>query len=280
MLLKGIAALSCVIAVIFCYIGGWFASPSWLLALPLSFLVSVLALAALTFLVVWVSCLLVDQDKPQERDSKYYRTLMNLCIEAVVPFSGARIHTAGLEQIPREGRFLLLCNHLSMADPVVLLRCLPDRQLAFISKRENKDMFIVGKLMHKTLGQLINRENDREALRTILKCIELIREDKASVAVFPEGYTSLDGKLHHFRAGVLKIAQKTKVPIVVCTLRNTNDLLGNFKKLKPTDIHFRVAGVISPDAQQGHTTTDIAAMAYDMMLADLGEEFRMTEEKA
>ena len=60
--------------------------------------------------------------------------------------------------------------------------------------------------------QLINRENDREALKTILKCIQMIREDQVSVAVFPEGYTSRDGKLHHFRSGVFKSPPRPRCP--------------------------------------------------------------------
>ena len=106
--------------------------------------------------------------------------------------------------------------------PVTLLRYFSGSQLAFITKRENMSMFVVGKMMHKILCQPINRENDKEALKTILKCIQLLKDDMASVAAFPEGYTSVDGLLHHFRHGIFKIATKAKVPIVVCTLQNTN----------------------------------------------------------
>ena len=112
------------------------------------------------------------------------------------------VQLEGAQQLPKDGRFLLICNHLNILDPVLLLGCFPEAQLAFISKRENADMFLIGKIMHRLMCQLINRENDREALKTILKCIQMIREDQVSVAVFPEGYTSRDGKLHHFHCHV------------------------------------------------------------------------------
>ena len=54
--------------------------------------------------------------------------------------------------------------------------------------------FVVGKFMHKILCQMIDRDKDRPALRVILKCIQLIKEDKVSIGVFPEGYTSKDNK--------------------------------------------------------------------------------------
>ena len=166
-----------------------------------------------------------------------------------------------------------VCNHTSNADPVILMRCFRGHQLAFISKQENKDMFIVGKYMHKLLCQLINRENDREALKTILRCIQILNEDKASIAVFPEGgILSEDGKLHHFRPGVFKIAQKANVPIVVCTLKNTKDVVKNIKHLKPSSVEMKVLEVIPAEELKGVTTVDIAHRCYDLMAADLGPE--------
>lgn len=99
-----------------------------------------------------------------------------------------------------------MCNHLNDLDPLSLLKHFKKSQLAFISKRENDEKFIVGKLMHKILCQPINRENDREALKTIVKCIQILKEDKASIAVFPEGYTSRDGNC------ILSAAVCSKLP--------------------------------------------------------------------
>ena len=156
----------------------------------------------------------------------------------------------------------------------MLLAYFKKKQLAFISKRENAEMFIVGKIMHKILCQRINRENDREALRTIINCIKIIQEDKASIGVFPEGYTSKDGLLHPFRSGVFKIAQKAGVPIVVCTVQNTNKPFHNMKKLKATDVHLHLVEVLQPEELKGLTTTQISDRVYELMISDLGEEFR------
>jgi 1-acyl-sn-glycerol-3-phosphate acyltransferase len=184
-----------------------------------------------------------------------------------------RVHTKGLEKTPKDGRFMLVCNHLNDFDPVVLLHAFRRSQLAFISKRENGDRFIVGTLMHRIMCQPINRENDREALKTILNCIRLLKEDKVSIGVFPEGYTSLDHKFHSFRPGVFKIAQKAKVPIVVCTITNTFKVLGNLKKLKPTDVDLHLLAVIPPEELEGVTAVDIAQRVHAMMAEDLGPEY-------
>lgn len=270
-------ALALLGAIGICIGTGGFGNLNWLWILPVGFVGSLISLVVLLFLVLWIACAFVDVEKPQEKDNPFYRGLISIVARVAVWILRMRVHTKGLEQLPRTGRFLLVCNHLSLLDPVTLLAYFRKSQLAFISKRENNSMFLVGKLMHKIMCQLINRENDREALKTIINCIRLIQEDKVSVGVFPEGYIHGDEKLHTFRSGVFKIAQKTKVPIVVCTLQNTQKVKKNMPKLKPTDVHLHLVGVVQPEEFEGLTTVDIADRVHTMMAEDLGPDLVLQE---
>jgi len=242
------------------------------LVLALTLLGSFVVLLALAFLFLWAVCALVDMSKPQEHDSKFYRFVTNLYIESIMMIARVHVQTKGLENTPKEGRFLLVCNHLNDSDPALLLHFFRKSQLAFISKKENSTMFIVGKVMHKLLCQMINRENDREALKTILKCIQLIKDDEVSVAVFPEGGIKENNLLNPFRPGVFKIAQKANVPIVVCTLWGSQDVFKNFSKLKPTNVDLHLVGVIPAEELKGVTAVDISNRVHAMMAADLGED--------
>ncbi len=233
-----------------------------------------LTLALLAFGFLLLLCRLVDLDKPQEHDDPFYRRATVVYAEALASLVLARIHIKGMEKCPKKGRFLVVCNHQHEADPAVLLLAFRKKQLAFISKRENRDMFVVGKMMHKTMCQLINRENDREALKTILKCIQLLKDDEVSICAFPEGGIKTVGKLSHFRSGLFKIAMKANVPIVVCTLKNTADILPNAMRLKKTDVYLNLVDVIPAEDLKGRSTVDMAEQVYGMMLADLGESFR------
>ena len=254
------------------YLTGAFFTLAWLWVVPVSFLGLFLTLAGLAFLFLWYLAKRVDTEKPQEEYSNFYCKVLTFYIRSLLPVVGVHVHPQGLEKIPTDGRFMLVCNHCSNIDPVILLGYFPDSQLAFISKRENKDMFLVGKLMHKLLCQLINRENDREALKTIINCINILKEDKASIAVFPEGYIHDDRKFHHFRNGVFKIAQKANVPIVVCTMTNTADSISNLLHLKPSHIDLHLLEVIPAQELQGVSTAQIGQRIYDLMAADLGPE--------
>ncbi len=229
------------------------------------------------FLFLWIACAFVELNKPQEEDSPFYRRLAAVYIEALVTLVRVRIHTRGLDKVPSQGRFLLVCNHLFVADPGILLHVLPDAQLAFITKQENQKLFAVGKIMHKILCQPLDRENDRAALKVIRRCIQLLQEDKVSIAAYPEGYTSKDGKLHPFRSGIFRIAQKTGAPIVVCTIQNTRQIFKNLARMKHTDVEFHVVDVIPPQAVSGKSTVEIGHMVYERMISDLGESFRWIE---
>jgi len=238
-----------------------------------AFVGTVLLLVLAVFLYLLHLCRKVDQNVPQESIDPHYKKVTDLILESALPLLRIRIKKTGLEKMPKDGRFLLICNHCNDSDPIILLRVFREYQLAFISKRENSTMFVIGPMMHKLMCQLINRENDREALKTILKCIEILKADKASVAVFPEGgILTEDGKLHHFKPGVFKIAQKANVPIVVCTLKNTKDVVRNLLRFRGSKVELSVLDVIPAETVRAMKTVDLAGMCHELMAADLGPE--------
>ncbi len=272
MLLTGITVFALIFAVIMALLGG-------LLAFIPGFIAGWIGGLLLVALFLVVASLLVDMEKPQEEDSKFYRTLTHLYVDLVLTLGRVEVRTEGLEKLPSDGRFLLVCNHINDLDSGVILKCFPKSQLVFIGKREIVDMPIVGPVMHKMMCQFINRENDREALKTILKCIQIIKEDKASVVVFPEGYVSMDGRLRHFRSGAFKIAQKSGVPIVVCTVRNTKHVMQDLFALRKTWTQLHLVDVIDAETVKALPTTEIAEKVYEIMISDLGEQYR-TDEKS
>ena len=280
MLLNLIFSFSVLFATILCAVTVGFAGLGakllWLVFFAGGWVVSLL----LCFLAVWIPAGHVDPQKEQDGDDPYIRAIVKLYAPAVFKLLGCKIETSGTEKLPKNGRFLLVCNHLYDLDPGIPLTVFPRAQLAFISKKENLQKPIVGPLMLKIQCQLIDRENDRAALKTILKCISILKEDKASIAVFPEGRIVKDGYLlHDFRPGVFKIAQKANVPIVVCTMRNTNHVIGRLLKGKGSTVDIRLLEVIPAAQLQGCTTVEISDRVYNLMAADLGAENILTPEE-
>ena len=270
MLVKSITLISAALAILLSLVAG----TPWLLFSFGAFWV-LGALLALGWL--WLICSRVDMTQEQEEDDPFYRKWMYVYIEALIQLLQARVKTTGLEKTPKDGRFLLVCNHQFIADPGILHYFFRKSQLAFISKKENDDLPFISAFLHKTLCQSIDREDDRQALQVILKCIRILKDDKASVCVFPEGSTNHDELLHPFRPGVFKIAQKANVPIVVCTLRNTRPIIHNGLRLKPTHVELRLLDVIPAETLKGRTAVDISNQVYRMMADDLGPDMIAAE---
>ena len=279
MLLNGIRICSLLSALLICGLTGNFGTLHWLWILPVSYFGTYLILAALGFAYLLYLCHKVDLSVPQEHDDPHYRRWAGYFADSAMSLLKTRLHTSGLQMIPKSGRFMVVCNHRSIMDPIIVTKYFKKSQIAFISKKENVDMFIIGKMMHKTMCQMIDRENNREGLKTILNCIRLLKEGECSIGAFPEGYITKDGKLHHFRSGVFKIAMKAKVPIVVCTLKNSESILRSAAKLRPVSCDFHVLGVVRPEEYASMTSVDISSHIFQWMLSDLGPEFAPAEEE-
>ena len=279
-MLTGIlCVLSAAVAALLCAVTGGFSTLNWLWLLPAGFLGSFLLLVALGFGVFLLICARIDPEKPRDQDIPWFRWLVMEIVQLILTVLPIRVETTGTEKLPKDGRFVLVCNHLDNIDPAFIYYCFPKAQLAFIGKRETSEMFLVNKVMPKLLCPTINRENDREALKTILRSISLLKADTVSIAVFPEGRINPYRKLAHFRPGVFKIAQKANVPIVVCTLQGTNYAIPRLLKGKGSTVQLHLLDVIPAQVLEGRTTVDIAEQIYTMMAADLGPENVLTPEE-
>lgn len=100
-----------------------------------------------------------------------------------------------MEKLPKNERFLLVCNHRSKFDPILTWYVLRDYNLAFISKPEN---------FRRCCFMAIDRENPRNALKTIHQAAELIKQNEVSVAVYPEGTRSKTCELLPFHNGICR----------------------------------------------------------------------------
>ena len=190
-------------------------------------------------LLLGVSALLVDDKREYERNSPFYRALLYSATTCCVKLLRIHIHTAGMEKLPKDGRFLLVSNHRSNFDPILTWHILKNRDLAFISKAENFRIPIFGRIIRRCCFLAIDRENPRNAIRTIDKAAELIEKDEVSIAVYPEGTRSKECVLLPFHNGVFKIAQKANVPIVVAAIQGTEQIHKNWLR-RPSDIHFEI----------------------------------------
>lgn len=230
-----------------------------------------IALILLHVATLALSIVLVNLKKPP-RDSNFFRFVVKGFLQIALPILRVKVHTTGLEKIPDEDEpFLLVCNHIHDLDPAIIYYAVPDSRLAFIAKKEvRENLPFVYKALHKLSGLPIDRENNREAAKTIINATRLIKDRKNSVAIFPEGYVSKSGELLPIRNGALKIATKSQSKIVVCTLWGTKQVPKNLLRRK-TDIYFDVLDVI--DTVDNSHTVEFGEHIHKIM-ADRIEEYK------
>ena len=124
-----------------------------------------------------------------------------------------KVHTTGMEKVPQGERLLFVGNHRSKFDPIITWYLFRKWDIAFLSKKENFRVPIFGRIIRKCCFLAIDRENPREALKTVNKAAGLLENGTVSIGVYPEGTRSRTGELLPFHNGVLKIAQKAGAPI-------------------------------------------------------------------
>lgn len=241
---------------------------SWWL-IPVLYILFVVLFIILHLAFVCVFVLFVNLNKDGRRFSKFYRVLANATLPLLFKLARIKVHTKGLEKVPSDTRFLLVCNHIHNFDPAVIIHELPDATLGFIAKKEvYTDLRFIAKFMHKLNCLPIDRENNREAVKTIVKAVSLIKNDIASVGIFPEGYTSKDGNLQPLRNGALKIAFKANVPIVVCTIDGTTKIVKNMFRHR-TDVYLDIVDVIGTKEFENSNTSEIGNKVYNLMKESL-----------
>ena len=244
-------------------------SYSWWLV-PLLFLGFFLGLVIIhiLFTVAWI--LTIRTDRPVKKRPAF-RKWINLTVPLLMKLVRVSVNASGTEKVPEDGRFLFVCNHQHDLDPVMMLSVFPDYDIGFIGKKEiYKTMPIIGKAMHGLCGLPIDRENNREAAKTVIEAVHILKEDKASIGLFPEGYTSKSCELLPLRNGSLKIACKAKVPIVVCVLNNTRSIPKRMF-IHHTEIEFRVLSVITPEEYEGMNTNELGDIIHTQMKTALDE---------
>ncbi len=216
-------------------------------------------------IVISFISLFADRRKKWNNPDNFFRTVTLETIDLFLHIMRARIHVSGEELLPEDKRFLLIGNHRSIFDPMIAMLKFQDKELAFVSKKENIEIPFGGRLMLASGCIPLDRDNNRSAIKSIRAAVSRINEGSYSMGIYPEGgINKTDDELRPFHSGSFKIAKKTHSPIVVTVVRNTEQLKRRFL-YTPTNVYFDVIRVINPDEYDSMSTGDISRMVYNEM---------------
>ena len=134
-----------------------------------------------------------------------------------------RLRVEGAQHLPADGPAILVANHVSFFDSILLMFSLP-RPVAFIGKAEYTDNPITNWLFCGAGMIPVRRENPGDLPHVFDEVAEVLARGEV-IGVFPEGTRSRDGFLHRGHVGAAHLALTTGAPIVPVGIIGTDRVL-------------------------------------------------------
>ncbi len=136
-----------------------------------------------------------------------------------------RFKVSGDDNIPIQGPAILVCNHVSFVDAMLLMAASP-RPIRFIMDHRIFQVPVLGWLfkLAKAIPIAPQRE-DPQVYDNAFKQARQVLAEGDLLCIFPEGAITRDGQLGEFKGGIMKVLETNPVPVVPLALRN---LWGSF----------------------------------------------------
>ena len=130
-----------------------------------------------------------------------------------------RITKRGLDNIPETGPVLLVCNHVSFMDPLVIMGCVR-RPVRFVMYYKIFQMPFLSWLFRAAKAiPIAGAKEDEGIMQRAFAEVDKELADGNIVCIFPEGGITRDGEIQRFRPGLEKIIESRPVPVVPLALR-------------------------------------------------------------
>lgn len=137
------------------------------------------------------------------------------------------VNVINKEKLPIDGKYLLISNHRSIIDPLIIETALKDTKIRgfWIAKKELYNSFFFGMFTRNAGSILLDREAKNMA--PFFKDIKEVVKDENSIYIFPEGTRNKQNTtLSSFKEGARIIALKNRLPILPVYIKtNANEVL-------------------------------------------------------
>ncbi|MEL7187656.1 MAG: 1-acyl-sn-glycerol-3-phosphate acyltransferase, partial [Pseudomonadota bacterium] len=129
-----------------------------------------------------------------------------------------RIRPRGIENIPREGPAIVVCNHVSYMDPIILGGSVARPMRFVMYYKIFKIPFLNFIFKNAKAIPIASAREDAELMEEAFDKVDAELAAGNIVCIFPEGGLTRDGKIQRFRPGIERILKRRPVPVIPAAL--------------------------------------------------------------
>ncbi|MCI5543634.1 MAG: 1-acyl-sn-glycerol-3-phosphate acyltransferase [Mollicutes bacterium] len=238
---------------------------------------SLLALIILFFIVLFLLTIWEPLKKERTKQSKYYRKVLLFYNYFLFDLFNMRIEYSGLEKLKRDEKYMVISNHRSNLDSLLIDTYLKEFGLVFVAKKSLFKIPFVRRIIHGCNYIYLDRGDIKQECRAIKKGINILNDsnDPCSVGVFPEGTRTInkDYTLGEFKPGCFNLAKKTKCKIVLSCTRYT-DLVNKGLLFKRHKVFYDIIGIIDYEEYKDMNTIELSKLCHDKIEEYLKERIK------
>ena len=230
------------------------------LILALLFLILYLIIGIPILGIEW----LIAKFNKQAADISQLR-MVQWAFRVVLFICGTKVTVIGEENVPKDQAVLYIVNHKSYFDIIITYARCP-RLTGYIAKSDMQNVPLLRIWMRRLHCLFIDRENVKEALKTILAAIDNIKNG-ISMCIFPEGTRNkTEEQMLPFKEGSFKIAEKTGCPIIPMAITNSADVLeDHMPRVKKTHVIVEYGKPIYPNELDKEQKKKLGAYCHNII---------------
>lgn len=214
---------------------------------------------------------------PEKYDIKLRFFKVQKLIRKVLKAFRVNVSECNLEQFnsvnPEDPSRLLICNHLSDADPLVFI-AYSKRPITFVSKKEVQKFPLVGRIVKILGGKFIDRDDLKMQLKIFKNIEEEMKNNKGiDWVIFPEGTRNKEHieEVQEFHYGTFKPAMRNNLDIYVFSIFGTQRVLNGKCHNKSYFVPLKLNKVITAEDYKEFSSIEVSNLAREYCQEGLKE---------
>jgi len=195
-----------------------------------------------------------------------------LCVRLMLACIGVPLRVLGGQRLPA-GASIVICNHASYIDGIVLTAALP-RRYTFVVQDGAAHWPLVGRCLSRMGVVFVNRKDSRAGARTTRELMRRLHNGE-SLAVFAEGTFKAEAGLLPFKLGAFLMAARCSVPTVAVAIRGSRRLYGGGRRLpRWQPLTVEIGATLQADGKERDSALRLRDATRHAVLALCGEPDR------